>query len=208
MVTPTESDELRMVPDLGDELLHALGQVEELLLTLAFWEQEEADVDLPAPFARGAALAALTEIQDTVRPTQSRDEDRPVPGRLLGPDGRYEHLPVRFVTIAAGDIAILEHAAQVLNLSATNDDLADALEQHAQANEVSGAELAGRFSRAVSVLTLAWDDDVRSLWRAVTAQPSGADVVLDVAGESAYRRVAARINNLWSYGSAIEGFRF
>lgn len=200
--------DLRVVPDMGDELIYVLNQVEELLLTLAGWEQEDDDVTLPEPFARRSALVALAEVGDAVRPTQSRDEREPVPGRLLGPDGRYEHLPLRFVRIPATHLEVLEHAAQVLADRGAHHDLADAVEQHAEANQVSAASLVGWLSRAVSVLGLPWDDDVRTLWGAVIAHPSTADVVLSDAEEQAYGRVAGRINALWSYGSGIDRFLF
>jgi hypothetical protein len=58
------------------------------------------------------------------------------------------------------------------------------------------------------VLGLSWDDDVATLRRAVTAHPSEADVVLKPAEEVAYRRVANRINRLWSYRSGLDRFRF
>lgn len=200
-------DDLRVVPDLGDELLYALGQVEELLLTLAVWEEEDA-AEFPEPFASRGALAALEEVIDAIRPTQSRDEREPVPGRLLGPDGRYEHLPLRFVRIPAAHLEVLEHAAQVLVLGSCHNDLADALDQHAEANRISVDALAGWLSRTVSLFGLAWDDDVRALWGAVVAHPSSCDVVLSDAEEQAYGRVASRVNALWSYGSGIERFRY
>lgn len=199
--------DLRVVPDLDDELLHALAQIEELLLTLAAWEEEDG-AKFPEPFARRGALAALEEITDAVAPTQSRDEREPVPGRLLAPDGHYEHLPLRFVRIPAAHLEVLEHAAQVLTLGVTHDDLADALDQHAQANQVSGSVLAGWLSRVVSLLGLTWDDDVRRLWNAVIVHPSTSDVVLNDDEEQAYSRVAGRINALWSYGSGVDRFRF
>ena len=34
--------DVRLVPDLDEELVHALGQVEELLPTLAGWEADPA----------------------------------------------------------------------------------------------------------------------------------------------------------------------
>lgn len=207
MNSTIEPADLRVVPDLGDELLHALGQVEELLLTLAVWEEED-NVGLPEPFAHRSALAALEAVDDAVRPTQSRDEQAPVPGRLLGPDGRYEHLPLRFVRILAEHLGTLDHAAQVLADPRAHDELSDALDQHAEANSVRPAELAGWLSRAVSVLGLPWDDDVRALWGAVVAHPSTADIVLSDAEEQAYGRVAGRINALWSYGSGIDRFLF
>lgn len=207
MSSTCEQADLRVVPDLGDELLRALGQVEELLLTLAVWEEEDG-AELPEPFARRSALLALVALGDAVRPTQSRDEREPVPGRLLAPDGRYEHLPLRFVRIPAAHLAILEHAAQVLADPRPHDDLADALDQHAAANQISATEFAEWLSRTVSVLGLPWDDDVRTLRAAVLAHPSNADVVLNAAEDQAYGRVAGRINRLWSYGSAIDHFRF
>lgn len=204
--TAPEAD-LRVVPDLGDELLYAIGQVEELLLTLAVWEQEDG-AEFPEPFAGGVALAALDEVASAVRPTQSRDEREPVPGRLLGPDGRYEHMPLRFVRIPGAHLEVLEHAAQVLALGGSgNDDLADALDQHAE-NRISRDALAGSLSRTVSLLGLAWDDDVQTLWGAVTAHPSSCDVVLRAGEEQAYRRVAGRVNTLWAYGSPIDRFLY
>ena len=54
------ADELRVMPDLGDELLIVI----------------EDDVGLPAPFADGKALGALQTVREVVRPTQGRDEPR------------------------------------------------------------------------------------------------------------------------------------
>lgn len=203
----SEDPDLRVVPDLGDELTHALEQVEELLLTLAVWESEDG-AELPAPFTNGQALAALQDVADALRPTQSRDDKSPVPGRLLAPDGRYEHLPLRFVRIAAANLDVLDHAAQVLAGPGAEGDLAEALDEHAEANRTTPAELAGSLSRAVSVLALPWDNDVRVVHEAVTVHPSMADVVLRPDEEAAYRRVADRINRLWSYGSPLDRFRF
>jgi hypothetical protein len=199
--------ELRVVPDLGDELTSALGQVEELLLTLAVWESEDG-AELPIPFARGRALTALQDVAEAVRPTQSRDEREPVPGRLLAPDGRYEHLPLRFVRIDSSQLDVLEHAAQLLAGPSGHADLTDALSEHAEAHRTTPRDLAGGLSRAVSVLTMAWDDDVRALRDAVTAHPSATDVVLSPAEEAAYQRVAERLNRLWSYGSGVDRFLY
>lgn len=89
------------------------------------------------------------------------------------------------------------------------DELLYALDQHAQANRVSDVELAGWLSRAVSVLSLTWDDDVRSLWQTVTVHPSTGDIVLDDREETAYKRVVGRITpcgptDLRSIGSASD----
>jgi hypothetical protein len=147
----------------GTHRLYVLGRLEELLLTLALWEDEGAE--LPDAIAGRAALDALDNVYDAVRPTQSEDEANPVPGRLLAPDGRYEHVPVRFVRIAGEDLSTLEHAAQVLLAGA--GETAEAIEQHVQAHGVNRTELVGSVSRLISVLGLAWDEDVRLLWSAV-----------------------------------------
>ena len=72
---------VRVVPDLGDELLMVLDRLEALLGSVAVWEGED-DVELPAPFAEGKALGALQTVAGVVRPTQGRGEPQLVSGRL------------------------------------------------------------------------------------------------------------------------------
>jgi hypothetical protein len=194
-MTSSEPADLRVVPDMAYEWLYVLGRLEELLLTLALWEDEGAQ--LPDPIAGRAALDALDNVYDAVRPTQSEDEANPVPGRLLAPEGRYEHMPVRFVRIAGEDLSTLEHAAQVLLTAA--GETAEAIEQHARANGVHRTELVGSVSRLISVVGLAWDEDVRLLWSAVEPH-AGRDVALSADQEQAYQRIGGRIIRLWSYG--------
>ena len=64
---------VRVVPDLGDELLIVIDRLEALLGSMAVWEIED-DVGLPAPFADGKALRALQTVAGVVRPTQGRGE--------------------------------------------------------------------------------------------------------------------------------------
>ena len=88
-----------LVADLDGAPLTVLAVLEELLRDLAAWEESDA-VDppqtrealrLPAPLAGGAALAAVRRLADALQPTQSLGPER---GRLLGPDGSYEHTPL------------------------------------------------------------------------------------------------------------------
>ena len=72
---------VRVVPDLGDELLMVFDRLEALLGSVAVWEGED-DVGLPAPFAEGKALGALQTVAGVVRPTQGRGEPQLVSGRL------------------------------------------------------------------------------------------------------------------------------
>jgi hypothetical protein len=128
----------RVIPDLDNELCHALAQVEELLLTLAAWEDDpDAPATLPVPVAGRVALEALNRVQDAVIPTQSR-HDRPVPtgGRLLGPDGHYEHRPLRLVTLDPADLTVLAATAELLGRTLAthpHSELVDAIAAGAEA---------------------------------------------------------------------------
>jgi hypothetical protein len=66
---------VRVAPDLGDELLLVIDRLEALLGSMAIWEIED-DVGLPAAFADGRHWGALQTVADVVRPTQGRDEPR------------------------------------------------------------------------------------------------------------------------------------
>ena len=96
---------MRVVPDLGDELLMVFDRLEALLGSVAVWEGED-DVELPAPFAEGKALGALQTVAGVVRPTQGRGEPQLVSGRLprRGWPGR-RRLPLHFVPIPDAPLA-------------------------------------------------------------------------------------------------------
>lgn len=127
----------RLLPDLDDELAFALGQIEELLLTLRSWEEDPDDpAQLPAPLADGVALDALRQLWDAIVPTQSRHHRPAVPGRLLGPDGRYEHRPLRLVLVDDTDLQTLGAAGQALGhalATAPGGELAEAVAAGAEA---------------------------------------------------------------------------
>jgi len=102
----------RLVPDLDDEMVFVLAQVEEVLLTLSAWESDpDAPAELPAPLAGRRALEALNRVQALIAPTQTRIDRNGGeilvtvgPDRLLGPDGRYEHRPLRLVALDQADL--------------------------------------------------------------------------------------------------------
>ena len=98
-----------------EELTTALASVEESLLTLAAWEDEDPGLRLPPPLAGQAALQATRRLWAALAPTQG---DRAVragrTGRVLGPDGRYEHLPFRLAEVDPADVATLAAAAREL----------------------------------------------------------------------------------------------
>jgi hypothetical protein len=193
---------VRLVPDLDDELLRTIDQLEALLASLAVWEMED-DVGLPAPFAGQEALRALEAVADVVRPTQGRDEQQLVSGRLprCGWTGRL--LALRFVPIAEGPLRILERAMEVLSVQRAYQSLNAAVEQYAAVVGEPPIALVSCLSRTVSVLTLPCDDDVRKLWESATASPAKCDTELSRSEQQAYDRVVNRIDHIWSYRPGV-----
>jgi len=120
---------VRVVPDLGDELLIVIDRLEALLGSMAIWEIED-DVGLPAPFADGKALGALQTVAAVVRPTQGRAEPQLVSGRLPRRGWTGRRLPLRFVPIPDAALATLEHAVQILTVQRAYHDLNAAVEQY------------------------------------------------------------------------------
>jgi len=189
---------VRVVPDLDDELLRAIDRLEALLASLAVWEMD-AEVGLPAPFADRKALCVLQAVGDVVRPTQGRGGQQLVTGRLprRGWTGRL--LPLRFVPIADAPLATLEHAMQVLTVQRAYPSLNAAVDQFAAVLGEPPLALVSCLSRTVSLLTLPWDDDVYKLWGSVAAYPAKCDTELSRSEQQAYGRVVRRIGQLWSY---------
>ena len=188
---------VRVVPDLDDELLQVFDRLEALLASLAIWEVED-DVGLPAPFAGGKALSALQAVADVVRPTQGRGGQQLVSGRLprRGWSGRL--LPLRFVPIAVAPLETLEHAVQVVAVQRAYENLHAAVEQYASAVGEPQIALVSCLSRTVSLLTMPWDEDVTKLWESASAGPDTCDTELRRSEQLAYDRVVGRIDEIWS----------
>jgi hypothetical protein len=206
----------RLIPDLDDELSHALYQVEELLLTLAVWEEDAADpVTLPAPLAHRATLDALNRVQAVINPTQSRT-DRPTPGgRIVGPDGHYEHRPLRLVRLDPTDVDVLGAAAALLGRELATEphgELADAMAAGAEAATVYGpaprpVQLVEALARAHGLLDLAPTGDTAHLAELLKAA-GDSDLVLTPLGEAAYVRTADRFNAMWALNSGLDRFLY
>ena len=198
---------VRVVPDLGDELLMVFDRLEALLGSVAVWEGED-DVELPAPFAEGKALGALQTVAGVVRPIQGRGEPQLVSGRLprRGWPGRRRP-PLHFVPIPDAPLATLEHAVQVLAVQRGYDNLNAAVEQYTAVLGEPPLALVSGLSRTVSLLTLPWDDDVRKLWRSATAHPDKCDTELSRSEQQAYDRVVGRIDDLWSFRPGVDQSR-
>jgi hypothetical protein len=214
---------------LNADLVFVLSQVEEVLLTLSAWECDPDDpAVLPAPLAGRRALEALNRVQGLITPAQTRTDHAGVeipvtvgPARLLGPDGRYEHRPLRLVALDQADLDLLADAAAEMGRAlaiSPDGELADAL--------AAGAEAAGSvnpygpapepvaivvgLARALGVLDLAATDNTEdtTLLTALLEVPAGTDLVLTPAEEAAYARLADRINTMWADRSGIDRFLY
>jgi len=205
-----------VLPDLDEEFTAALGEVEELLLPLRWQETGDPDdlVVHPPALGGGVALQALRRVADTVRPTQT-DPETTSGGRLLGPDGRYEHVPLRFVRVRGADIVALCAAAAALGEPARSEAVTDALRLHAGHRPQDRgfpdpmASLVALVARVAGVLDLEWTGDAELL-RARLEQPVDAagDVVLTAVEETAYQRVVTRFNRMWTLADPVERFTY
>jgi hypothetical protein len=169
----------------------------------------------PAAAAAGAtgdrvALAAVQRMLAALAPTQSRGPGR---GRLLAPDGRYEHAPMTALTLPAADIDLLRVTAAALGHPRLNADIADLVD--AYAGQLAGGygragrtELVSLLARLAGLLDLAPTDDIRLLTARLGATPPGTDCVLSDAEEAAHARSADRMNHLWGHGSGIDRYLY
>jgi hypothetical protein len=197
--TARTTTDIRVVPDLGEELLAAIDRLEGLLSSLALWEKTDGVV-LPEPFAGHRVLTALETVGRVVRPTQARGGPQLVSGRLPRRGWNGRRLPLRFVPIGDAPLAVLEHGMHVLAVHRAYPALNAAVERYAAVLDEPHLTILGWLSRTVSVLTLPWDDDIEELWASATAYPSKCDTELSRSEQQAYDRVVRRIDQLWSYG--------
>lgn len=211
---PVAGERVVVLPDLDRDLTDALGEVEELLLTVRWQETGDPDdlVTHPPALARGVALQALRRVTDTVRPTQT-DPDTATGPRLLGPDGRYEHVPLRFIHLRARDIEALSAAAAALGEPVRTEAVEDALRLHAEHRAPDrrfpdpDTALVALVARVAGVLDLAWTPDAELL-HARLDRSDTASVVLTAAEEAAYQRVITRFNQMWTLADPVERFTY
>jgi len=165
------------------------------------------------PAALGGGVA-LRRVADTVRPTQT-DPGTATGGRLLGPDGRYEHVPLRLVRVREADIDALSSAAAALGKPVRTEAVSDALRLHAGHRALDrefpdpDAALVALVAPVAGVLDLEWTRDTELL-RARLGRPVDAagDGVLTAAEETAYQRVMTRFNRMWTLADPVDRFAY
>jgi hypothetical protein len=207
-----------LVVDLDGEPLAPLRALEEILLFLGMWEDGDRrdpsagtePLRLPVPLADGVALAAAQRLLSALAPTQSRG---PGCGRLLAPDGRYEHAPMTALALPAADIDLLSATAAALGHPGLDPDIAELVDAHAE--QLAGVcrsggrtELVSLLARLAGLLDLSPTDDTRLLTARLWATPPGTDCVLSDAEEAAHARTADRMNHVWARGSSIDRYLY
>ena len=223
--------EQRLVPDDG-QLWSLLRQSEQLLSGLALAAEDSAGENqtawqFPAPLADRRAVEALDRVRDALAEQLSPpgQQDTPSGCKLIAPDGRHEHTPLRLVPIAQADLTVLEAALQVCSHATLHDalipiettdqitDLREALEgieldsQQGPPREqpLRGAAALAGLARLVAVLDLTPNADTQLLTDAV-AEPG--NIVLTDAQEAAYQRVTTRITALISDGDPLHRWQY
>lgn len=181
-----------LVPDLGEDLAHAVEELERLLLTLD--AAEEAGAALPGPLANGSALASLRRLWRALAPSQGhRAAAARLAGRLYAPGRRAEHVPLRVVDVDPVDVATLSAAAAALGKGAVREGVVR------EALESCGADLVAAAAGISGLLDLADTAESIVLRERLVAAGPGADVVLTPAIEEAYHATADRLNAMWPH---------
>ncbi|MEU8319037.1 hypothetical protein AB0C33_11760 [Nonomuraea sp. NPDC048881] len=184
-----------LVPDLGEDLARAVGELERLLLVLR--AAESVGSPLPGPLAGGIALTALRRLWRAIGPTQGRRAAAArLAGRLYAPGGQVEHVPLRLVDVDPLDVATLSAAAVALGLGAVGRGVVrQALD--AVCTGLPATELVSSAARFTGLLDLADTADSIVLRERLAAAGPGADVVLTPEAERAYQATADRLNTMW-----------
>jgi hypothetical protein len=210
-----------LMVDLNGQPLTVLSVLEELLADLAAWEESDATdpphhrapLRLPAPLAGGVALAAVRRLAAALQPSQSLG---PARGRLLGPDGSYEHTPLSVLILRSADIDILSATAQVLGRPGLEPDLVDVLTAYADrfVDQLAGrcqpadrAEFVAGIAGLAGLLDLAPTEATQLLVVRLSASPLGLDLALTDAEEVAYTGTLDRMRAMWVHGADLTRFR-
>jgi hypothetical protein len=179
----------RLIPD--DDLGLALSDIEELCIGAT--DDETADpTALPV-----RARAAAARLWAAIAPTQGEAGAERY-GRLLHPDGRYEHAPARRVEILQADVDILAELSTALDPGATTFDeyLMNVVERRSDDwDRVDDVARTAHRVRCIAA-TLSYIPTGRIGELAATVPWDAQDVTLTVEQEAAYQDWSTVILNL------------
>jgi hypothetical protein len=155
----------------------------------------------------------VRRLAQALQPTQGLG---PARGRLLGPDGSYEHTPLSVLILRSADIDILSTTARALGRPGLEPDLVDVLTAYADrfADQLAGrcesadrAEFVVGIAGLAGLLDLAPTEATQLLVARLTASPSSLDLALTDAEEAAYARTVDRMMAMWVHGWELTRFR-
>jgi hypothetical protein len=202
-------DVLVALPSSDGELVRALGDLEEVLRLV---DLVDADPQaLPPPLNEGRAAEAVGKLASYVASAHRAIENGHPGVQPVGPDGRYELVPLSFARLRRADHASILGAVRQLTAtrtSASHPALDEALSDYTADPEAAEA-LVARAERVAALLELAWDDDVDVLSARLGHDVAGQDterIVLAPEEYEAYLRVTGRILASWHAGDPLEGF--
>ncbi|WP_241176161.1 LuxR family transcriptional regulator [Modestobacter sp. KNN46-3] len=209
-----------LVVDLDGEVLPPLQTLEQLLLSLGQWEDDDRldppdrePLRLPEPLADRQALVTVERLWGLLRPTQGLGAEH---GRLLAPNGTTEHAPLSVITVPTADIEILSATARFLGNPGLPSDIADLVTDLARSLNTDPysrgrddrTEFVSQIARLAGLLDLEVTEDTHLLIRRIAANRPDRDLALTDEEEAAYQRTADRMNRLWGLGSGISRYLY
>ena len=207
------SERTVLLPDLDGEIEAALDALNEILIGLAWLFADELDAD--PSWQPPAELEQLQAFYDNTAPiggdafsrifTALRDAGEQS-GRVLAPDGRYEHLPIRVVLLDDVDVARFGSVITgVRDLVARHDEIVTEIIEQRTAGHRSAAEVVEAVARVHQLVAL---DPTELTPLLVDELGDGhGDVVLSLAGEACYQTVADRLVSRY-HDSAIDRYLY
>jgi len=191
------------LPYTDGDVAHVLGQLEEMLLALDEWDD---DPPLPASLANREVVDAVGRLASFVASV----EREPPAVQPVAPDGRFELVPLVFVTLGRKDqariVAAVDHLAEPGH-PAVAELIGD------RSTSVELTQRFQRLRRLAALIKLPWDDDVDVLQARLHRGASSVGrpterVVLTADEQAAYEQVTDRIVATWSGGDPLERYLY
>jgi len=133
-------------------------------------------------------------------------------GRLLAPDGRYEHAPLRLADVDQADIDALAAGAAVFGRPHAPAHVRQALEDGAglayhDSGDHARTRLVMTAAQLAGLLDLAPDRDSELLAALVEGQAE-AGIILTPDGEAAYQRYVTRAHRMWTLSDPLARYLY
>jgi hypothetical protein len=189
----------RLLPDLDDDLTAVFIDLEETLLSIAAIEDADEPDVLPPPLHGEVALQAVRRLWEAIYPTQGKRAAEAGLGRMLAPDGQYEHMPLRLVDVDLADAETLAQAATRLGDPRAEVWITDAMPE---------GDLAAQAARLAEMLSAAEPAPAERLRRRLAVSDPRSDVRLTDPEEAWYQHTATWLNRMWASGDPLERFRY